>query len=129
MAVKTIRAMPSWLAASSSDAFGLRSVKIRSRSFPGVRISIRTYPRAIRPIPTSPNTTLRPAPSSRSCSTVSPFQGQERLQRSEVTFPLVGGNFAPVLLPLGPLVAQEEVEDVLAEDLGDQLGLAHHVDG
>src|SRR5882724_2122269 len=125
--------MPSWLAASSSAAFGLRSVQIRSRSLPGVSTSISTKPRAIRPMPTRPNTMLRPAPLSRSCSTVSPFSEvrRDRTRTSEgaqVPLPLVRGDFAPVLLPLGALVAQKEVEDVLAEHLGDQLGLAHHVD-
>src|SRR5690606_27167114 len=35
---------------------------------------------------------------------------------------LEGGDLDPVGVPLRPLVAQEEVEDVLAEGLGEHLG-------
>ena len=38
-------------------------------------------------------------------------------------------DLAAVLLELGPLVAQEEVEDVLAEGLGDQIRPLHQADG
>src|SRR6476620_6063357 len=55
--------------------------------------------------------------------------GRAGLDDAEVAAPLVRGDLAPVLLPLTALVAQEEVEDVLAQDLGDQLGVLHHVNG
>src|SRR6266536_526125 len=46
-------------------------------------------------------------------------------ENGEVALQLVRGDLGPVVQPLGPLVAQEEVEDVLAEGLGDQLGVLH----
>src|SRR3954469_9050729 len=127
MAVNTIAAMPSWLAASSIAAFGFRSTQISIRNLPGVRTSTSTNPRAIRPMPSTPKTMLRPAPERRSASTAHTV-AETDLQRAQVPLALVRRHLAPVLLPLLPLVAQEEVEDVLAQYLGDQFGPRHHVD-
>src|SRR5262245_41364233 len=50
------------------------------------------------------------------------------LQHWKVAVPLVLSYLRPVVLPLGALVTQEEVEDVLAESLGDQLAVLHQRD-
>jgi hypothetical protein len=47
------------------------------------------------------------------------------LQRRQVPAELERRDLGPVLGPLGPLVAQEEVEHALAEGLGDQLRRLH----
>src|SRR5262245_15939868 len=60
--------------------------------------------------------------------TVRVIQKTKGLQGAQVALALVGGDDGAVFLPLRALVLQEEVEDVLAEDLGDELGACHHVD-
>src|SRR5881394_3489427 len=55
-------------------------------------------------------------------------RGAGGLHDAEVALALVGGDLAPVLLPFAALVAQEELEHVLAQDLGDQFRAGHHVD-
>src|SRR5437763_16666719 len=57
-----------------------------------------------------------------------PGRGAGGLHDAEVALALVGGDLAPVLLPFAALVAQEELEHVLAQDLGDQFRAGHHVD-
>src|SRR5438552_570412 len=47
----------------------------------------------------------------------------------QVAVPLERGDLRAVLLPLPALVAQEEVEDVLAERLRDELAALHGGDG
>src|ERR1700722_17798264 len=51
------------------------------------------------------------------------------LQHGEVAVEFVAGDLAAVVGPFLALVAEEEVEDVLAEGLGDQLALLHDADG
>ena len=51
-----------------------------------------------------------------------------RSQDRQHHVPLVGGDLGAVLLPLGALVAQEEVVDVLAQRLGQQLGVLGDAD-
>ena len=53
---------------------------------------------------------------------------QRRHSTGEVAVQLERRDLAAVVVPLGPLVAQEEVEDVLAERLGDQLAALHRPD-
>src|SRR5215472_14635399 len=52
-----------------------------------------------------------------------------RSEHGEVAAQLVLGDLAAVLLPLLALVAQEEVEDVLPQRLGDELAVLHGLDG
>src|SRR5690606_26712642 len=53
---------------------------------------------------------------------------RRRSEDGQVTPQLELGDRAAVVAPLRPLVAQEEVEDVLAERLGDQLAPLHDAD-
>jgi hypothetical protein len=55
--------------------------------------------------------------------------GRRHHSTGQVAAELERGDLGPVGLPLRALVAQEEVEDVLAERLGDQLAGLHHRDG
>src|SRR3954469_3638214 len=50
------------------------------------------------------------------------------LQHRQVPVHLERGDVAAVLVPLRPLVAQEEVEDTFAEGVAHQLGRLHHRD-
>src|SRR6266700_7182537 len=50
-------------------------------------------------------------------------------ERGQVALQLELGDVAAVLVPLLALVAQEEVEHVLAERLGDEFAGLHHVAG
>src|SRR5215218_7899794 len=68
----------------------------------------------------------QPGPVLASCwttSTVGALTG--RSQRGQVAVQLERGDLTAVVEPLRPLVAQEEVEDVLAEGLGHQLAALH----
>ena len=50
-------------------------------------------------------------------------------QQGQVAVELELGHLGLVVVPLGPLVADEPFEDVVAEGLGQQLGALHLVDG
>src|SRR6478736_7741129 len=50
------------------------------------------------------------------------------LEARQVAVELELGHLATVVLPLRPLVAQKEVEDVLAQRLGDELAALHHLE-
>src|SRR5687768_2754753 len=49
-------------------------------------------------------------------------------EAGEVALQLEPGDLSAVVVPLGPLVAQEEVEDVLPQRLGDQVAALHDAD-
>src|SRR5579883_3523321 len=51
------------------------------------------------------------------------------LQQAEVAVELELGHLRRVLAPLRPLVADEPLEDVVAEGLGQQLGGLHETEG
>src|SRR6478752_7033749 len=51
-----------------------------------------------------------------------------RSQARQVALELEGRHLVAVVVPLGPLVAQEELEGVLAEGLGDELAALHDGD-
>src|SRR3712207_8508732 len=53
-------------------------------------------------------------------STLFPYTTLFRSQAGQVPLELPRGHVLPVGVELGPLVAQEELEHVLAEGLGDQ---------
>src|SRR5580704_9378632 len=50
-------------------------------------------------------------------------------QQRQVTIKLELADLRLVLVPFGPLVADEPFEDVVAQCLGQQLGALHFVDG
>src|SRR5260221_9555698 len=50
-------------------------------------------------------------------------------EHRKVAVQLEPGDLAAVFVPFLALVAQEEVEDVLAEDLRNEVAALHHLDG
>src|SRR3954447_12208674 len=54
--------------------------------------------------------------------------GSIRSPDREVTSQLEGGDLGLVVRPLGPLVAQEPFEDVIAQRLADEVGALHGVE-
>ena len=58
-----------------------------------------------------------------------PVPAARRFRGEQVAVELEARHVVPIVLPLLPLVAREEVEDVLAEDVGDELALLHLLDG
>jgi hypothetical protein len=64
-------------------------------------------------------------PSKQRSRTGGAVHSRSLLQLGEVAVELELGDLLPVFAPLRPLVAQEEVEDVLSEGFGDQLAALH----
>src|SRR5579875_3250871 len=70
-----------------------------------------------------------PPPSASWPGTSAAASRNSRSQHRQVAVQLVFGDLAAVFLPFLALVAQEEVEDVLAEGFRDQLAVLHGPDG